>query len=77
MDTQSRRTFTKEGPDLTKETKLIAVELAVANYTFGEVELQMFPCEHTIPFSNYDRNTFRITIHSSRGDFTMRQVSSW
>lgn len=65
--------FTTEGPDLNSECRIIAVEFALRHPAFPEVELEMFPCKHTIKLDPYGYHEVRFTMHTSRGDQTVRQ----
>lgn len=71
--------LTREGPTI-EEVRLIAVELAVTPPDrSAEVELEMFACRHTLPraMPYYGRHAVRITLHTSQGDFTMRDTAPW
>jgi len=66
--------LTREGPSH-DEVQIIGVELAVTNNHGTEVELDMFPCRHTLPSGRYSigYRTIRVTLHTSNGDITLRQ----
>lgn len=71
------KALTNEGPDFT-EVKIIGVELAVRDHQAGqETELEMFACSHTMPANRYRDKQVRITLHTSRGDFTMLGCPPW
>lgn len=75
----AQQLLTREGPTV-EEVRLIAVELAVTPPTGGgEVELEMFACRHTLPRATpyYGRYNVRFTVHTSAGDFTMRDLAPW
>jgi len=65
--------FTAEGPDLNTETKIIAVEFAIRPPGMDEVELEMFPCKHTIMKVPYVYHQVRFTMHTSSGDVSVLQ----
>jgi hypothetical protein len=69
--------LTREGP-ADGEVQIIGVELAVTQPEGGEVELDMFPCRHTLPqVSQYGWNRqIRITLHTSHGDITLREFTN-
>ena len=68
--------LTREGPT-EDEVQIIGVELAVNDLNGQEVELDMFPCRHTIPRPRGYRSwrDVRITLHTSDGDITIRQAT--
>jgi hypothetical protein len=70
--------LTREGP-AQGEVQIIGVELAASRYNLGEVELDMFACRHTLPASpaGYGRTDLRVTLHTSRGDVTLRGQAPW
>lgn len=75
----AQQLLSREGPAV-EEVQIIAVELAVTDPRMGrEVELDMFACRHTLPrIEPYaGRRLVRITLHSSAGDFTMRDMAPW
>lgn len=69
--------LTREGPS-TDEIQIIGVELAVAPPGQVEVELEMFACRHTLPSQGcyYGGSQIRVTLHTSRGDITLRGQDS-
>lgn len=69
--------LTREGP-AADEVRIIGVELACrpnGGYQGGgEVELQMFACQLTLPEPTPygPGHEYRVTLHTSRGDLTLR-----
>ena len=73
--------FTREGP-AQDEVQIIGVELAAQppQLNGAEVELDMFACRHTLPIYNdgyYQDTEIRVTLHTSRGDRTIRGYVRW
>lgn len=71
-----------EAPDCTLDLRVIGVELAATPAGYGEEELEMFSCKHTLrgvegpkgDRGNFGENrpvSFRITLHTNQGDLTM------
>jgi hypothetical protein len=70
--------LTREGP-AHDEVQIIGVELAYTRPDGREVELDMFPCRHTLP-ANYLMRRYqniRVTLHTSNGDVTIRGDAPW
>ena len=65
--------YTAEGPDLNSEIRIIAVEFAIRHPAMSEVELEMFPCRHTLK-RDHAYQEVRFTLHCSDGDRTIRQT---
>lgn len=77
------RPLTREGPG-PDELRIIGVELAatgpmdINGQNGGEVELEMFACQHTIKsaprsyMESWRGGQVRVTLHTSAGDVTLR-----
>jgi hypothetical protein len=63
--------FTREGPSA-NEMRVIGVEFTATDINGVEHELEMFACTHTMIEDYRYPKRFRITLHTSIGDITVR-----